>query len=436
MKGTFCWLGLFACAAVAFAQEVVQTRVNLTSEPSGATIFVDGRPCGTTPRMFFDLTPGSHLVKYALSGYVEKDFLLEVRTASPTEHHEILEEEKGLLLLKTDPAGCSIRIDGIAAGETPRFISQLAAKDTHRIVLSKAGYQSQTIVVKFNGREPLVREEKLVLDSGVVNCVTDPAGAEVMVNGIVRGTTPLLVRNIPKGTAVIKFRLAGYKEETREIRMNAGDQQTLSVPLAGLPGTLHLISIPADASFYVNGEARGRGPLSIPALAPGDYSVRCEKEGYATMTRVVTIRNGVAAREEFRLSNVMGRIELKTSPAGAEILLDGHSVGRTRAVGAEETSAVLPVENVMEGEHTIIARKDGYKEVTGTVRVEAKATAQPRTIVLKRAFVPNIEVTTVNETIRGVFKSQSESTIVIETKPGLEYPIPRQFIRKVNYLPK
>ena len=76
MKGTFCWLGLFACAAVAFAQEVVQTRVNLTSEPSGATIFVDGRPCGTTPRMFFDLTPGSHLVKYALSGYVEKDFLL------------------------------------------------------------------------------------------------------------------------------------------------------------------------------------------------------------------------------------------------------------------------------------------------------------------------------------------------------------------------
>lgn len=436
MKRMLGYLALFAFVPAAFAQEVVQTRVNLTSEPSGATIFVDGRPCGTTPRMFFDLTPGSHLVKYALSGYAEKDFYLDVSATSPTDRHEILEEEKGLLLIKTDPAGCSIKINGISVGETPRFISNLAAKDTHRIVLSKAGYQSQTISVKFNGREPLVREEKLILDSGVIDCVTDPSGAEVMVNGIVRGTTPLLIRNIPKGTAVIKFRLAGYKDETREIRMNAGDQQTLSVPLTGLPGTLHLISIPADASFYVNDEARGRGPLSIPSLAPGDYSVRCEKEGYATMTRVVTIHNGVAAREEFKLSNVMGRIELRTSPAGAEILLDGRSVGRTRAVGAEETSAVLLVENVMEGEHTIVARKDGYKDTSGTVRVESKETAQPRTIVLKRAFVPNIEVTTVNETIRGVFKSQSESTIIIETKPGLDYPIPRQFIRKINYLPK
>ena len=427
---------LFAvvCAWKLLAADYVPTRVNLTSEPAGASIFVDGQLCGTTPRMFFDLKPGAHLVKYRLTGYIEKDFLLEVSAAAPVDHNEVLEEERGLLIIKTDPEGCNIKVDGLSVGESPRLLTTLTTKDTHRIVLSKAGYQSQTVSVKFNGREPLVREEKLILDSGVVDFVTDPPGAEVMVNGIVRGRTPLVVNNIPKGSTIIKFRMDGFKEVTRELRMNAGDRETLSVALTGLPGTLHLLSIPADASFYVNGVARGRSPLSIPGLEPGDYQVRCEKEGYETISRVITIRNGASAREEFKLSNVMGRIELRTSPAEAEVLLDGCVVGSTRAVGAETVSAILLIENVMEGEHTLVVRKDGYKDISGTIRVEAKETAHPRVIYLKRAFIPNVEVTTVNETIRGVFKNQNESTLVIETKPGLEYPIPRQFIRKIQWL--
>lgn len=428
----FC--GMLLCLA-ALAKSGAPSRVNLTSEPSGATVFVDGANRGTTPLMLFDLEPGRHHLKYRMAGCTDGDVFLTTHEGQVVDHNEVLEEERGLLLLKTDPEGCNIKVDGVSVGETPRFIGNLTVRDTHSIRLSKAGYQDQTISVKFNGREPLVREEKLVLDSGVLDVVTDPAGAEVTVNGIGRGKTPVLVRDIPKGTIAVKLVLEGYREETREIRMNAGEQQTLSVSLTGLPGTLHLLSDPTDASFYVNDEARGRAPLSIPGLKPGDYVVRCEREGYGTLTRTITIRNGESTREEFKLSNVMGRIEVRTLPVGADVYLDGRKVGVTKGTGGpDELSDVFPIERVMEGEHQLVLRKEGFQEVSRSVRVESKQTAKHHRVVMKRAFIPNIEVETANGTFRGVFRSQNESTIIIETKPGTDYPIPRSFVRKIKPL--
>lgn len=423
---------------LAVAQERVSTRVSLSSQPAGAAVYVDGVNRGPSPLMLFDLQPGRHQVKFRLNGYVDADEFVTTGEGSAVDRNVVLEEEKGLLLLKSDPVGCHIKIDGIAAGVTPRFVGNLTTKDVHTIKLSKPGYREQTITVRFNGREPLVREETLMLDSGVVNLITDPAGAEVMVNGIVRGKTPLLVRDIPKGTATIKFKLDGFKEEVRELRMNAGEQQTLSVTLDGLPGTLHLLSTPTSASFYVNDEARGRGPLAIPGLKPGDYTVRCEAEGFATMTRIITIGNGSSVREEFRLSNTMGKIDVRTVPAGADIYLDGRKVGRSRASGGDdsEPSDLYTIGNVMEGEHTVTIRREGFLEAVRTIQVRSTETTHLNRVALKRAFIPNIEVTTANGVFRGVFKSQNEATIVIEMKPGTDYPIPRQFVRKVEYLSK
>lgn len=429
-------MALFGLAAQ--AQERPQTRLSVTSDPEGAVVLVDGAERGATPLVLYGLPTGCHRIRCRMNGYVDTDSFVVLHEGSRIDRHETLEAETGLLLLKTDPEGCNIRVDGISIGETPMFISNLTTKDVHKIRLTKAGYQDHTISVRFNGREPLVRDEKLVLDSGVLDLVSDPIGAEVTVNGILRGRTPLSVEKIPKGTTTVKFRLEGFKEDVREVRMNAGDRQTLSVSLVGYPGTLHLISVPPGAMFYVNGEARGQSPVSIPSLSPGDYEVRCAKEGYGELSRTVTIKNGAAAREEFRLSSVMGRIEVRTSPPGAEILLDGRKVGYSKASGGEteETSDIFPIENVMEGEHVLLVRKEGYQEVSRTVRIESKKTSRQHNVKLKKSFIPDVEVTTATEVIRGVFKSQNEATIVIERKPGMDYPIQRKYVRKIEYLTK
>ena len=432
-----CLIAAVMLAASSLAADTVQTRVNITSQPSGATVIIDGMDRGTTPVTLFDLAPGRHHLKYRLAGYVERDRFFNTQDAQGTylEKNEVLEEERGLLLLKTDPEGCDIQIDGVSVGRTPRLITHLPVKGTYNVRLRKTGYQDQTISVKFEGRKPLVREEKLVLASGTIEIMSEPSGAEVTVNGIVKGVTPLRVTEVPRGRATVRFRLDGFAEEVRELAINAGDVQTLPIVLKGLPGTLHLISVPDGARFYVNNEARGKGPLALPGLKPGEYNVRAELEGYGTMTKVITLDNGQSVREEFRLSNVMGRIEVRTSPVGAEVFLDGKSYGTTKSKDPEaEFSDILAIENVMEGEHTLVMKMDGYSDKTCHPKVKSESTAKYHRQRLSRIFTPDVEIVTARGNYQGVLINRTGDRVEIETKPGISQSFARDEIRDIKFL--
>ena len=426
-------------AAASGADNLPQLRVSITSQPSGATVIVDGKDRGTTPVTLFDLAPGRHHLKYRLAGYVERDrfFRTQDDTGPYIEKNEVLEEEKGLLLIKTDPADCDIQVDGVSVGRSPRLITHLPVKGTYSVRLRKTGYLDQTISVKFNGRQPLVREEKLVLASGTIEISSEPPGAEVMVNGISQGRTPLRVSDVPKGRATVKFHLDGFVDEVRELAINAGDVQNLPIVMKGLPGTLHLVSVPDGARFYVNNEARGKGPLAIPGLKPGEYSVRAELEGYGALTKTVKLDNGQSVREEFRLSNVMGRIEVRSSPVGAQVFLDGKPCGITSSKDpSAEFSDILAIENVMEGEHTLVLKLDGYADRTSHPKVKSESTSKFHNQRLRRIFTPNVEIVTARGNYRGVLVRQTGERVEIEVKAGVTQSFSRDEIRDFKWLGK
>lgn len=436
MRKNVLWaIAVVSAAWMGFAQTQA-LRVDITSQPEGATVIVDGQDRGVTPLTLFDLAPGRHQLKYRMFGYVERDRFFKLEEGVPLQRSVVMEPEKGLLLIKSVPEGCNISIDGISVGMTPRLVTNLDTKDTHKVTLRAAGYRPSTFEVKFNGRTPIVHEETLVLDSGIVEIQTDPAGADVTVNGIARGTTPVTVSDIPKGRATVKLSMNGFKDESRELSINAGDRQVLSVLLQGLPGTLSLSSIPEGARFYVNGEYRGKTSVVIPGLAPGDYLVRAELEGYGTETRRITIDNGSMPREEFRLSNQMGRIELRTAPAGVQVLLDGRIIGTTKSSDDEaEYSDVFAIENVLEGEHVLLMRADGYAEAVRHPKVQSTKTL-PLKFALRRIFKPDVEILTDQGTYRGVLVKNKNSAdfVTIEVKPGIEQSFPKASIRSLNFL--
>jgi len=427
---------LFMLTLISFAADSVQTRVSISSQPSGATVIIDGMDRGTTPVTLFDLAPGRHHLKYRLAGYGERDRYFTMDEGPFIEKNEVLSEVKGLLLLKTEPAGADIQIDGVSVGRTPRLITNLAAKDSYSVRFRKAGYQDQTISVRFEGRKPLVREEQLVLASGTIDVMSEPAGAEVSVNGIVRGVTPVKVTDVPKGRATVKFHLEGFADEVRELAINAGDRQTLPIVLKGLPGTLHLVSVPEGARFYVNNEAQGKGPVSLTGLKPGDYVVRAELEGYGTTSKTVTLKNGMSAREEFRLSNVMGRLEVRTCPSDVQVFVDGRLVGSTRSKDpAAEFSDILTVDNLMEGEHTLVLKKEGYQDRTSHPKISSEKTSKFHRQRLTRIFKPNVEIVTSRGSYRGVLVSKTPESVVVEVSLGITRSFPQDEIRKFTFLP-
>lgn len=424
---------LFAGASL-FSEEARPVRVDFSSTPLGATVVVDGMPSGVTPLQLFTLRPGEHHVRFEKKDYEGADDFFTLVEGNYQTRHAELAPVKGLLLLTTEPAGCDVSLDGLSLGETPRLVTDLDAKDVHRLLLQKAGYQPRTVEVRFSGRTPVVLHEKMILDSGVLEITSDPAGASVTVNGIARGQTPVTVHGIPKGRATVEFVKNGFKDTAREVTLNPGDSQTLYVKLEGLPGSMKLTSVPEGARFYVNDVPEGKSPVVKNQLAPGAYVVRCELDGFDTVTRTVEVGNGAVVNEEFKLENVLGSLEIKTNPVGAQVLVDGHVCGVTKSADPNaEASDVLIVPGLKAGEHTVIVRKDGYTESAKHPTVE-NLKATKLNVKLRRIFKPDIEIETETGTYRGVLVEQSPSAIIIETQPGVPRPFPRSSVRTITPL--
>ena len=433
----FFFLLISAASAALFADgtEEVAPRVTITSQPAGATIIVDGRDRGVTPITLFDLEKGRHHLKYRLAGYEEKNRFFSTEEGPLIEKSETLVETKGILLVKSDPEGAKIEIDGLTVGTTPRLVLDLAAKDAHTIKLEKNGYKPVTMQAKFEGRKPLVKEAVLTRDSGTISVTSEPSGAEVTVNGIVRGITPLEVNDVPRGRAAIKLKLDGFKDAVRELAIRAGDKQTLAVALTAKPGTIQLTSVPEGARFYVNGESKGKGPITLTDLTPGEYAVKVELEGYGTQTKQLKLENGGTVSEEFRLSNVMGRIEVRTQPPGATVVLDGRILGQTKSKGDDSgLSEIFAIENVLEGEHLLIARKEGYQDSVRHPNVQNSKTSKQHAMRLKKLFIPDVEVETIRGVTRGIMKSNSGDYVRLEITEGVEKSIPKSEVRKINFL--
>ncbi|MBR0505772.1 MAG: PEGA domain-containing protein [Kiritimatiellae bacterium] len=437
MKGKMLRGALLAVAALALTgAKPLPMRLDVTGRPEGAKVFVDGTLRGTLQESsacsVMQLAQGLHLLHveapfhWPLDAYVRlsesENFVTKAVDLKPV---------CGLLLVKTKPEGAAVTWNGSSLGTTPLLLSTLPCGVTHTLDLSLNGYRKTRVEVRMDDRTPLVREEELMLDSGQLLCATEPAGATVLVNGIERGVTPVEVL-VPRGGATLTFRLKGYQDVEQSVGMSAGERRQLTVKMDGLPARLTVVTEPEKAKVYLDGNFQGKSPVTVEAVKSGAHEIRTELPGYAPSTRTVEIANGGDTTEKFTLESVLGRIEVSTEPVGAKVSLDDRVVGTTRAGEAR----ILTIEDVEAGEHTVKVYLDGYLPQSRTVTVGAKETKQ-LPFTLKRDTTADTEVELIDGSrVSGLLKREDDEYVVLETKSGMDRPIPRANIRKVTSLKK
>ena len=367
----------FAALALAGAKPQPTMRLDVTGTPEGAKVSVDGgeigvlkddTPCSATP-----LEPGNHLLHVEAPYHWPLDMYVRLDESASFATKEVnLKPMYGLVLLKTEPAGATVTYNGSELeAKTPLLIDKRlqCGPKPHKIELSLNGYKKATVDIPVPDRKPIVREVKLVQDSGTLHCTSEPAGATVFVDGIEwsGGVTPVDVM-IPSSRGVtLKFSLGGYEDVTlRDIRMSAGEQQERHVKMQGIPARLTVVTEPENAKVYLDGNNYlGKSPVQPHSVKPGVHEIRVELSGYAPATRTVELSNGGELTEKFVLESILGRIEVSTEPVGAKVSLDGRSKGET---GSGE-SRILMIPDVEAGEHTVQVYLSGYLPQSKTVTV-------------------------------------------------------------------
>jgi hypothetical protein len=128
--------------AIAF---VAPGTLAISTEPAGATLIVDGKEAGSSPKSV-SVPAGNHTVAARLSGYTPLEKPVTVQSGgTATVSLALAKIEPPRIRVVTDPPGARVSVGGQLRGTTPLDASPLTvevAEGSHTVIASLEGYMS------------------------------------------------------------------------------------------------------------------------------------------------------------------------------------------------------------------------------------------------------------------------------------------------------
>lgn len=269
-------------------------EITLSSEPSGATLYVDEQPVGDTP-LTAEVERGVHALELRLDGYKPWVTELDVLANQPQDLGRIpLQVADQMLAIRSSPSAVSVRVNGEFQGQTPLDIP-VQPDVALRIDFSRAGYQPARRSVTPVADESAQVSVRLTPILGDVSINGTPADAELFINGTRRGSLNQLI-SLPSHPQQIEVRKPGFETFRRTVIPNPDAEQRVLVTLvseaeraqASTPDVLTLkngqvLSLirPADV-ITLGSNRRDQGRRSNEML----YQVQLQRPFYMARTEV------------------------------------------------------------------------------------------------------------------------------------------------------
>jgi hypothetical protein len=117
-------------------------------------------------------------------------------------------------------------------GKAPIDRSDLAAGQ-HYVVVRKQGFAEwkREVNLEAGGSTTLTAE---LSASGTLKVLSNVAGADVFIDGMMVGKTPLTLDNVAAGEHLVEVKKAGYADAKQPFRVDGGEQKILSADLVEL----------------------------------------------------------------------------------------------------------------------------------------------------------------------------------------------------------
>jgi serine/threonine-protein kinase len=205
--------------------------------------------------------------------------------------------------ISTVPNGAAIWIDGVDSGKTTPATLKLESGREHTIALRHPDFLEVSTTSFAEPKKPIKIDEVLTPGAHVA-IETEPAGAEIEIDGKPAFKTPGRSAPLPNGKHVLWARLAGHIPEKRELDLAGAQPVHFALQLAA--GTeVAVTSTPDGAEILVDGAETGSrtpGLAVVTAGKPHNISVR--KDGFLPQTKKLgVVKAGQQLTAEFTLQS-------------------------------------------------------------------------------------------------------------------------------------
>jgi hypothetical protein len=309
------------------------------------------------------------------------------------------------------------------AGITPVLIPGVAP-GSHTVRIEKTGYGPWESNVSVSaGATTLVSATLFPIPpppTGSINVQTDPGTANVFLDGVMAGISPVLIPEVSPGMHIIRIEKTDFVPSESMISVSAGATTVLSIVLEAVPpppvtGAVDVESDPSEANTYLDGVFKGLTPLSIVGVTPGSHILKLNKTGYQPWEETISVVAGETTLVNETLSPIVtpvpttpvgyGSIYVSSLPTKARVLIDNVDRGMTDVV----------VSNVATGTRQVTIEKAGYKSQSFPVTVSTGKLVYLQRIVLESDTQPTDVPTTIPTTLPTTEPTSVPTTILTTT---------------------
>ncbi len=238
---------------------------------------------------------------------------------------------------------------------------------------------------------------------------TDPAGATVSLDGIVKSASPLTISGVSTGEHLVAASMMGYLEARRTVTLTPDQNLPVALKLDPVCGLVLIHSEPSGADVQINGADRGKTPLLITDIALGKYRVKVSLMGYLSKEVDLSVKSRTPQKVSVPLGSDSAKLDLDSEPTGAKVTVNGVAKGVTPCVLDKIPAGSTTLELTMEG---FLPFKQALKLSPGqSERISATLTLLPAELTIV-SIPPKARIYVNNE-----FKGESPVTLK-DVPPG------------------
>jgi len=278
-------------AAPAAAAAAATGTLNVTTNPSGAEVRVDGQRLGVTP-LTVSLKSGPHSVELRGAGdprTVPVTIVANTQVAQYIELPAAAPASVGQLQIRTEPAGAPVTVDGVARGKSPVLVENLKPGD-HLVVLeSEFGAVKHTVTVAAATTASLV-VPLTPADGAPVSgwlSVSAPVDVQIVENKRLLGTSQSDRIMVSAGRHEIEIvnDVLGYRS-VRTVQVPAG--KVTPIKIEWPRGTIAVNAVPW-AEVWIDGDRIGETPIGNVTLPIGPHEIVFRHPDFGELRQAATV---------------------------------------------------------------------------------------------------------------------------------------------------
>ena len=281
----------------------------------------------------------------------------------------------GKMMIKTEPEGAKIDLNGLYQGQSPILIENLEI-GAHNLTLYYPGYEKVDKIIILEDSTLVKIDKYLLAKTGNLRVLSEPIGAKVFIDNAFINYTPMDIPEMLVKKYYLRLELESYENVYDEIYIKENSRLTKMYTLESELGAIRIYMRPEGIKLKINKKTFLENSPEIVNLdlKEGRYELEFMKYGYQSIKRDISIKPNENQSIKIFLkkipigiprSTVYGLLKVSSNDKGVRLKIKGIK---------EKFDLPLDYYDLKEGDYKIILYAKGKQKEVLDIKIERQKT--------------------------------------------------------------